>query len=158
MPKAQKKLAAPTSKRVIADLRELAKRTSTERGAQRVAWGPVWREARAWFTEKVKHDLGLEVETDPAGNAWVTLPGASKDSVVFGSHLDSVPGGGWLDGVLGVVAGIEVLRRHQAAGTPPVTAALLASLLASPPPGLLAYQRYFSRLPWHGGAAGDSVE
>jgi len=116
-----KRLSAPSSKRVIADLRELAARTSTERGAQRVAWGPVWREARAWFVEKVKADLGLPVETDPAGNAWVTLPGASKQGVVFGSHLDSVPGGGWLDGVLGVVAGIEALRRHAAAGTPPVT-------------------------------------
>ncbi|MBM4357557.1 MAG: Zn-dependent hydrolase [Deltaproteobacteria bacterium] len=116
-----KKLAAPTSKRVIADLRELAKRTSNERGAQRVAWGPVWREARAWFTEKVRADLDLPVDVDPAGNAWVTLPGATKNSVVFGSHLDSVPSGGWLDGVLGVVAGIEALRRHQAAGTPPVT-------------------------------------
>ena len=116
-----KRLSAPSSKRVIADLRELAARTSTERGAQRVAWGPVWREARAWFVEKVKTELGLPVETDPAGNAWVTLPGASKRGVVFGSHLDSVPGGGWLDGVLGVVAGIEALRRHAAAGTPPVT-------------------------------------
>lgn len=116
-----KRLSAPSSKRVIADLRELAARTSTERGAQRVAWGPVWREARAWFVEKVKADLGLPVETDPAGNAWVTLPGASTRGVVFGSHLDSVPGGGWLDGVLGVVAGIEALRRHAAAGTPPVT-------------------------------------
>ena len=89
-----KRLAAPTSKRVIADLRELAKLTSTERGAQRVAWTPTWREARRWFTEKVKADLGLPVEVDPAGNAWVTLPGASKESVIVGSHLDSVPSGG----------------------------------------------------------------
>ncbi len=116
-----KRLPAPSSKRVIADLRELKARTSNERGAQRVAWGPVWREARAWFTEKVRSDLGLPVATDPAGNAWVTLPGASAESIVVGSHLDSVPSGGWLDGVLGVVAGIEVLRRHAAAGTPPVT-------------------------------------
>ena len=46
----------------------------------------------------------LPVEVDPAGNAWVTLRGASDDSIVFGSHLDSVPSGGWLDGVLGVGA------------------------------------------------------
>ncbi len=116
-----KPLSAPSSERVIADLRELAKRTSTDRGAQRVAWGPMWREARAWFAETVKRDLGLPIETDPAGNNWVTLPGASKRSVVFGSHIDSVPGGGWLDGALGVVAGIEALRRHAAGGTPPVT-------------------------------------
>ena len=118
---AQKRLAAPTSKRVIADLRELATRTSTERGAQRVAWGPVWREARKWFTETVQRDLGLPVHTDPAGNAWVTLAGASREGIIVGSHLDSVPSGGWLDGGLGVVAGIEGLRRHAAAGTPPVT-------------------------------------
>ena len=114
-------LAAPSSDRVIADLRALAARTSNERGAQRVAWGPVWREARAWFAETVTADLKLPLQTDPAGNQWVTLPGASTRSVVFGSHLDSVPGGGWLDGVLGVVAGIEALRRHAAGGTPPVT-------------------------------------
>jgi N-carbamoyl-L-amino-acid hydrolase len=114
-------LAVARSDRVIADLRELAARTSNERGAQRVAWGPVWREARAWFVDKVRTDLGLPVELDPAGNAWVTLRGTSDDSIVLGSHLDSVPGGGWLDGVLGVVAGIEVLRRHAMAGTPPVT-------------------------------------
>lgn len=114
-------LAAPQSARVLRDLKELAARTSTERGAQRVAWGPVWREARTWFAEKVKADLGLGTRTDSAGNMWVTLPGASSKSVIFGSHLDSVPGGGWLDGALGVVAGIEVLRRHAAAGTPPVT-------------------------------------
>lgn len=126
MPTARtKRLSAPTSKRVIADLRELAARTSTERGAQRVAWGPVWREARKWFTEKVAADLGLPVDVDPAGNAWVTLEGESKESILIGSHLDSVPSGGWLDGVLGVVAGIEVLRRHAAAGKPPVTIHLI---------------------------------
>ena len=114
-------LAAPDSSRVIRDLRELAKLTSTPAGAQRVAWSPVWREARAWFAEKVRRDLGLPVTTDPAGNNWVTLPGPSSRSVIFGSHLDCVPDGGWLDGCLGVVAGIEALRRHAAGGTPEVT-------------------------------------
>jgi N-carbamoyl-L-amino-acid hydrolase len=114
-------LPPPTSDRVIAHLRALAARTSNERGAQRVAWGPVWRDARAWFTETVHAELGLPVRLDSAGNAWVTLQGQSDESVVFGSHLDSVPSGGWLDGALGVVAGIEALRRHAASGPPPVT-------------------------------------
>jgi len=112
-------LAAPKSRRVIADLEELASLTSDDRGAQRVAWGPVWREARAWFERKVKAELGLPTRRDPAGNVWVTLEGETKEGLIVGSHLDSVPGGGWLDGCLGVVAGLDVLRRYQAVGRPP---------------------------------------
>ena len=52
----------------------------------------------------------MEHHTDPAGNLWVTLPGARQERIVLGSHLDSVPNGGWLDGCLGVLAGAEVLR------------------------------------------------
>ncbi len=111
----------PNSKRVIADLEELATLTSTERGAQRVAWGPVWRETRAWFTRKLATELGITPVRDGAGNLWATLPGKEARSIVIGSHLDSVPGGGWLDGCLGVLAGLEVLRRAKAAGTPPLT-------------------------------------
>src|ERR1700730_15949350 len=105
------------AQRVIADLRELALRTSTPDGAQRLAWGPVWRDARAWFTSKVG-ELGLRIETDSAGNNWVTLPGASSATVIIGSHLDSVPNGGWLDGCLGVMAALEALRMHASARRP----------------------------------------
>ncbi|HEY0190898.1 MAG TPA: hydantoinase/carbamoylase family amidase, partial [Kofleriaceae bacterium] len=94
-------------------------------GAQRVAWGPIWRKTRAWFTAKLERELGITPERDGAGNLWATLPGASSKSVVIGSHLDSVPGGGWLDGCLGVLAGLEVLRRAKAAGTPELTLRLV---------------------------------
>jgi N-carbamoyl-L-amino-acid hydrolase len=110
-----------SSQRVIADLEELAALTSTERGAQRVAWGPVWRKTREWFTDKLERELGVTPHRDGAGNLWATLPGASRRSLVVGSHLDSVPGGGWLDGCLGVLAGLEALRRAKAAGTPALT-------------------------------------
>ena len=96
---------------VIADLRELARRTSTAAGAQRVAWGPVWREAREWFGDRLAK-LGLTTETDAAGNTWVTLPGDSAKTVIIGGHLDSVPNGGWLDGTLNVLAGLEALRER----------------------------------------------
>ena len=109
--------------RVISDLRELAARTSTPDGAQRLAWGRVWREARDWFRGKVA-ELGLRVETDSAGNNWVTLPGASAKTVIGGSHLDSVPNGGWLDGALGTMAALEALRMH-ADPKPPVTLKLV---------------------------------
>jgi N-carbamoyl-L-amino-acid hydrolase len=111
------------AQRVISDLRDLAARTSTPDGAQRLAWGPVWREAREWFTGRVA-ELGLRVEADSAGNNWVTLPGASPKTVIVGSHLDSVPNGGWLDGCLGMMAGLEALRMH-AATPPPVTLKLV---------------------------------
>ena len=104
---------------VIDDLRTLAARTSTADGAQRLAWGPVWRDARAWFADRIA-PLGLAVQTDAAGNNWVTLPGASPRTVIVGSHLDSVPNGGWLDGCLGVTAALEALRMYAAA-KPPVT-------------------------------------
>jgi N-carbamoyl-L-amino-acid hydrolase len=111
------------AQRVIADLRELAARTSTADGAQRLAWGPVWRDAREWFNGKVT-ELGLRIDTDSAGNNWVTLPGASAKTIIVGSHLDSVPNGGWLDGCLGVTAALEALRMH-ADVKPPVTLKLV---------------------------------
>ncbi|MBK7534107.1 MAG: Zn-dependent hydrolase [Myxococcales bacterium] len=110
-----------SSRRVIADLKELAKLTSDERGAQRVAWGATWKKAREWYAAKVVRELGLQVYRDEAANLWVTLPGESKRSIVLGSHLDSVPGGGWLDGCLGVLGGLEVLRSTMVKGKPPVT-------------------------------------
>src|SRR5262245_2355097 len=111
------------AQRVIGDLRELAARTSTDEGAQRLAWGPVWRDAREWFKGKIG-EIGLRIETDSAGNNWVTLPGRSPKTVIIGSHLDSVPNGGWLDGALGVMAALEALRMHASA-PPPVTLKLV---------------------------------
>ncbi|MCU0466825.1 MAG: Zn-dependent hydrolase, partial [Anaerolineae bacterium] len=65
------------------------------------------------------------VETDAAGNIWATLRGESDDAVIIGGHMDSVPNGGWLDGCLNVLAGLEILRRLVAEGTPPVTVRLV---------------------------------
>lgn len=112
------------AQRVIADLRELAELTSTADGAQRVAWGPVWRRAREWYRGKIA-ELGLAVETDSAGNNWVRLPGKRPEAVVVAGHLDSVPNGGWLDGVLGSLTGLGVLRAAKAKGLPPVSLLLV---------------------------------
>ena len=108
---------------VIGNLRALAARTSDAQGAQRVAWGPVWRDARRWLDEVLAVD-GLRTESDVAGNNWITLPGQRPDTVIIGGHLDSVPNGGWLDGALGVLTGVEALRRHIGT-TPPVTLAVV---------------------------------
>jgi N-carbamoyl-L-amino-acid hydrolase len=113
-----------SAERVIADLRELAALTSTPAGAQRLAWGPVWRTARDWFRTKLSQ-IRLTPIADAAGNNWVTIPGASDKTVILGSHLDSVPNGGWLDGTLGVITALEALRRYSSGSNLPVTLKLV---------------------------------
>ena len=110
--------------RVIAELRELQQLTGNADGAQRVAWTATWAQARAWEREKLA-DLPVTFKVDAAGNQWTTLHGASERALLIGSHIDSVPNGGWLDGALGVVAGYEVLRHLARAGTPPLTVHLI---------------------------------
>jgi beta-ureidopropionase / N-carbamoyl-L-amino-acid hydrolase len=113
-------------KRTVAELKELRTLTSDENGAQRVAWTDTWLKAREWFASKVK-ELPVEHHYDAAGNNWVTLAGASENCLLIGGHLDSVPNGGWLDGSLNVLAGLEVLCRiaTEFAGRPPVTVRLV---------------------------------
>jgi hydantoinase/carbamoylase family amidase len=110
--------------RTVAELRELRELTENEDGAQRLAWTETWVQAKEWLAGKVA-DTGAEVETDEAGNQWFTLPGGSSQALLIGGHIDSVPNGGWLDGALNVVAGVEVLRRIAEDGRPPVTVRLV---------------------------------
>jgi hydantoinase/carbamoylase family amidase len=98
------------ARRAIADLRELDSLTGGPEGASRVCWTGGWRRARGFLRERLAEIGGVSVEQDEAGNLWATLAGDRPGSVAVGSHLDSVPGGGWLDGALGVMAGLEVLR------------------------------------------------
>ena len=106
--------------RTVAELKELRELTGDESGAQRVAWTDTWERARKWLRDELA-DTGAAEEIDPAGNQWFTLEGESERAVLVGGHIDSVPNGGWLDGALNVVAGVEVLRRVAEGGTPPVT-------------------------------------
>lgn len=110
----------------LRNLDELRSLTADEFGAQRVAWSPVWLRAREWFETKLK-DLPIEHHYDAAGNHWMTLGGESERALVLGSHLDSVPNGGWLDGCLGVLAGFEVLKHlaEKYSGRPPCTIKLV---------------------------------
>src|SRR5271163_1491843 len=114
------------AKRAVAELKELRALTADENGGQRLAWTDVWLRAREWFATKVR-DLPVEQHRDTAGNSWVTLRGASERCLLIGGHLDSVPNGGWLDGSLNVIAGLEVFRRiaTEFKGRPPVTVRLV---------------------------------
>jgi hydantoinase/carbamoylase family amidase len=112
--------------RTIAELKELRELTADDNGAQRVAWTDTWLKAREWFQSKIKN-LPVEHHYDAAGNSWTTLTGASEKTLIIGGHLDSVPNGGWLDGCLDFLAGLEVLRRfaEEFNGRPPVTVRLV---------------------------------
>jgi N-carbamoyl-L-amino-acid hydrolase len=111
-------------RRTVDELRELQELTGDVNGAQRVAWTETWERAREWLRGKVD-GTAAEETVDAAGNQWFTLRGPSDQAVLVGGHIDSVPNGGWLDGALNVVAGVEVLRRIAEEGTPPVTVSLV---------------------------------
>jgi hydantoinase/carbamoylase family amidase len=114
-------------KRTVAELKELRALTGDENGAQRVAFTPTWTKARAWLQKRIEVTNGLETHNDAAGNFWATLRGKSHKALLIGGHIDSVPNGGWLDGCLNTLAGVEILRRihSQYKGKPPVTVRLV---------------------------------
>jgi N-carbamoyl-L-amino-acid hydrolase len=118
-------LPAIDAGRVIGDLRELDRRTGGPQGAQRLCWGEGWREARSMLIALLD-EIGLTARADAAGNLWASLEGEQEPALALGSHLDSVPGGGWLDGALGVMAALDMLRAWcEADVRPPRTLTLV---------------------------------
>jgi hydantoinase/carbamoylase family amidase len=114
-------------KRTVTELKELRSFTADENGAQRVAFTPTWARARKWLREKIEGLHGIDIHNDEAGNFWATLRGESDKALLIGGHIDSVPNGGWLDGSLDTLAGIEILRRihEQYRGNPPIAVRLV---------------------------------
>jgi len=110
--------------RTVAELEELRELTGDAEGAQRVAWTATWEGAREWLRDKLA-PTGAREEIDEAGNQWFSLAGGEGDPLLIGGHLDSVPNGGWLDGCLNVLAGVEVVRRIALEGTPAVPVRLV---------------------------------
>lgn len=91
-------------------------------GVTRPAWSPPHEEARAWLVAETRA-AGLTTWVDAAGNTFgaLGLSGFRADSaaVLTGSHIDTVPEGGILDGALGVLAGLECLQTIHEAGLTP---------------------------------------
>lgn len=87
------------------------------KGVVRQAYSGADIAARKWLAERMK-EAGLEPHFDPLGNLFGL---AGEKSLLVGSHSDSQPEGGWLDGALGVVAGLEVARAAREAGGPPIS-------------------------------------
>lgn len=83
-------------------------------GVVRPAYSAADIAARRWLADQMQA-AGLQVQVDAMGNVFGLAPGPS---MLLGSHSDSQPEGGWLDGALGVIAGLELARAAREAGGP----------------------------------------
>lgn len=105
--------------RLWTDLQTLRGFSSTEVGVTRPSWSDHYLAARDWLSEQCEA-AGLKVIVDPVGNLWATWEVGTGPAVVVGSHIDSAPQGGHLDGCLGVLGGLEAIRTLRAAGVEPL--------------------------------------
>ena len=105
--------------RFLGDLHKLRSfgASGVGKGVVRQAYSGADTAAREWLAGRMK-EAGLEPHFDPLGNLFGL---AGEKSLLLGSHSDSQPEGGWLDGALGVIAGLEVARAAKEAGGPPVS-------------------------------------
>ena len=94
--------------RLIGDLRALAEIGKYQTGVHRPAFSAEDIAAREWLRDKLV-EAGLAAEIDGVGNVYGRMTSAEK-AVIVGSHSDTVPYGGWLDGALGVIYGLEIAR------------------------------------------------
>ena len=89
-------------------MKALAEFGKFESGVNRRGFTPEDIAARAWLLERMQ-EAGLDAAIDGAGNVTGKTPGCER-YVIIGSHSDTVPKGGWLDGALGVIFGLEIAR------------------------------------------------
>ncbi|WP_171234831.1 Zn-dependent hydrolase [Ruegeria sp. HKCCA6837] len=94
--------------RFLADLHKLREfgASGVGKGVIRPAYSQADIQARKWLAERIS-DAGLTPHFDPVGNLFGLAEGPS---LLMGSHSDSQPEGGWLDGALGVIAALEIAR------------------------------------------------
>ncbi len=104
------RLADINAARLNGDIKALSQfGANPEGGVSHVAYSDADRAGRAWATDRMRA-AGLEVAVDAAGNIFGRRAGTvpSLKPIVFGSHIDSVPGGGNFDGPVGSLAAIEI--------------------------------------------------
>ncbi|MDQ2897007.1 MAG: Zn-dependent hydrolase, partial [Actinomycetota bacterium] len=107
---------------VLARLRATDART----GGRREAWTEPWVAERRELDAQAKAGCpGVEIEHDAFANTWYVLPGHRTETILIASHSDCVPGGGWLDGILGLQAGLGVLAAASRRGRPERTLAVV---------------------------------
>lgn len=103
--------------RFLEDLHALRRFGQDGPGVRRRAFTEADIAARDWLAGRIT-EAGLQPQFDPVGNLFGLAPGKS---LLVGSHSDTQPEGGWLDGALGVVAALEIARASAAVGGPPVS-------------------------------------
>src|ERR1700694_2090799 len=150
--------------RLLADLRALAAIGGLpDGGVDRLAWSDHDLAGRRWVAERMS-EAGVEPRVDAALNVFGHMPGTTGPWVLTGSHLDSVPNGGRLDGAYGAIAALEVLRTLAESGDPlapeveivgfadgvggPFEVGLIGSLALV---GELDAERLVDGLDWEGG-------
>ncbi|WP_061133688.1 Zn-dependent hydrolase [Caballeronia fortuita] len=94
--------------RLLADLRHLRTFGATGPGVVRLSLSPVDMDARHWLVSRM-NDAGLSATIDGVGNVFGRSRNAGP-ALLIGSHTDTQPTGGWLDGALGVIYGLEIAR------------------------------------------------
>ncbi|MBE1285366.1 MAG: hydantoinase/carbamoylase family amidase [Rhodobacteraceae bacterium] len=105
--------------RFLSDLHALRQfgASGVGKGVVRRAFSEADLAAREWLADRIA-GAGLAPHFDPVGNLFGLAPGKS---LLIGSHSDTQPEGGWLDGALGVIAGLEIARAAAEAGGPPIS-------------------------------------
>lgn len=96
------------TERMLADLDMLRSIGAVKTGVVRPAYSEPDRLARIWLAQRMEQ-AGLEVSIDAIGNVFGLPPGTEK-CILIGSHSDTQPEGGWLDGAYGVIVGLEIAR------------------------------------------------
>ena len=98
--------------RLLADLRSLARIGAYKTGVHRPTYSKEDMESREWLMQRMR-DAGLEPEMDGIGNVIGRTPG-NGPKLLLGSHIETQPHAGWLDGAMGVIYGLEVARAFAA--------------------------------------------
>ena len=94
--------------RLINDLKHLRTIGTFSTGVVRPTYSPKDMEARRWLCGRMS-EAGLQSTIDGVGNVMGRSPNPGK-AILIGSHTDTQPQGGWLDGTLGVIYGLEIAR------------------------------------------------
>ena len=111
--------------RLLADLRELARYGQVGTGVDRTSFSAQDAASREWLRGRMEA-AGLDARIDRVGNVFGRYPNVRR-AVVIGSHTDTVPKGGWLDGAYGVICGLEIARALGESGAAPALGVDVAS-------------------------------